>query len=38
VGADCSGSVVVASDQPLAGVCQINRNNNLMCMSYSAAG
>ena len=37
VGADCSGSVVVASDQPLAGVCQINRNNNLMCMSYSAA-
>jgi hypothetical protein len=37
LGADCSGSVVVASDKPLAGACQINRNNNLMCMSYSAA-
>jgi len=37
VGFNCAGSVVVNSDQPVAGTCQITRNNNLMCMSYSAA-
>ena len=36
VGSDCSGSAVVTSDQPLVGTCQITRNNNLMCMSYTA--
>ena len=38
VGADCSGSVMVTSDQPIVGTCQISRNNNLMCMSYTASG
>jgi len=37
-GSDCSGSVVVTSDQPIMGTCQITRNNNLMCMSYSTFG
>ena len=37
VGSDCTGSAVVTSDQPLVGTCQITRNNNLMCMSYTAA-
>ena len=36
VGSDCSGSVTVTSDQPIVGTCQITRNNNLMCMSYTA--
>jgi len=36
VGADVAGSVVVTSDQPIVGTCQITRNNNLMCMSYTA--
>jgi hypothetical protein len=36
VGSDCSGSVVVTSDQQIVGTCQITRNNNLMCMSYTA--
>ena len=36
VGSDCAGSAVVTSDQPLVGTCQITRNNNLMCMSYTA--
>ena len=35
-GADCSGSVVVTSDQPIVGTCQITRNSNEMCMSYNA--
>ena len=38
VGTDCSGSVTVTSDQPIMGTCQITRNNNLMCMSYTAFG
>ena len=38
VGFDCTGSAVVTSDQPLVGTCQITRNNNLMCMSYTASG
>ena len=38
VGSDCTGSAVVTSDQPLVGTCQITRNNNLMCMSYTASG
>ncbi|MFZ3112673.1 hypothetical protein [Methanothrix sp.] len=38
VGSDCSGSVAVTSDQPIVGTCQITRNNNLMCMSYTASG
>ena len=37
VGSDCSGSVTITSDQPIVGTCQITRNNNLMCMSYTAA-
>ncbi|MFZ3314089.1 MAG: SBBP repeat-containing protein, partial [Methanothrix sp.] len=37
VGSDCTGSAVVTADQPLVGTCQITRNNNLMCMSYTAA-
>jgi len=37
VGSDCTGSAVVTSDQPLVGTCQITRNNNLMCMSYTAS-
>jgi len=36
VGSDCTGTVAVTSDQPIIGICQINRNNNLTCMSYSA--
>jgi len=36
VGSDCTGSVFVTSDQPIVGTCQISRNNNLMCMSYTA--
>ena len=36
-GFNCAGSAVVSSDQPIAGTCQITRNNNLMCMSYTAA-
>ena len=36
VGADCAGSVVVTSDQPIMGTCQITRNSNEMCMSYNA--
>ncbi|HON34707.1 MAG TPA: glycosyl hydrolase [Methanothrix sp.] len=38
VGSDCSGSVTVTSNKPIAGTCQITRNNNLMCMSYVAFG
>jgi len=38
VGSDCTGSVTVTSDLPLMGTCQITRNNNLMCMSYTAIG
>lgn len=38
VGADCAGSMAVNSDQPLAGTGQITRNNNMMCMSYTATG
>mgnify|MGYP000969587249 FL=1 len=38
VGSDSTGSAVVTSDQPLVGTCQITRNNNLMCMSYTASG
>lgn len=38
VGADCAESVVVTSDQPIIGTCQITRNNNQMCMSYTAFG
>lgn len=37
-GSDCSGSAVVTSDQPITGTCQITRNNNMMCMSYTAIG
>jgi len=36
VGADVAGSVVVTSNQPIVGTCQITRNNNQMCMSYNA--
>jgi len=36
VGSDCAGSAVVTSDQPLVGTCQITRNSNEMCMSYTA--
>lgn len=36
VGTDCSGSVKAASDQHIQGTCQINRNNNEMCMEYNA--
>jgi hypothetical protein len=36
VGADCAGSVVVSSDQPITGTCQITRNSDEMCMSYNA--
>ncbi len=38
VGSDCTGSVFVTSDQSIVGTCQISRNNNLMCMSYTASG
>ena len=38
VGADCAGSAIITSDQPIMGTCQITRNNNLMCMSYTAFG
>jgi hypothetical protein len=37
VGVDCSGSAIVTSDQLITGTCQITRNNNVMCMSYTAA-
>ena len=35
-GGDCAGSVAITSDRPIVGTCQITRNNNLMCMSYTA--
>ncbi len=35
-GVEFAGSAVVTSDRPIAGACEINRNNNDMCMSYSA--
>ena len=35
-GGEFAGSAVVTSDKPIAGTCEINRNNNLMCMSYNA--
>ena len=35
-GGEFAGSAVVTSDKPIAGACEINRNNNLMCMSYNA--
>jgi len=36
-GSDCAGSVFIESDRSVIGTCQITRNNNLMCMSYTAA-
>gem|GEM_PF-6914877 len=36
VGYDCAGSVRVTSDLPIMGTCQITRNKNVMCMSYTA--
>jgi hypothetical protein len=35
-GVEFAGSAVVKSDRPIAGACEINRNNNNMCMSYKA--
>jgi hypothetical protein len=36
VGSDCAGTAIISSDQQIMGTCQINRNNNDMCMSYTA--
>jgi hypothetical protein len=36
IGSDCSGSVIITSDLPIMGSCQITRNSNEMCMSYNA--
>ena len=36
VGSDCSGSVVVTSDQPIMGIAQMARNDNSICTSYNA--
>lgn len=36
VGYDFAGSAIITSDQPIVGTCEINRNNNQMCMSYKA--
>jgi hypothetical protein len=36
VGSDCAGTAIISSDQQIMGTCQINRNNNDMCMSYRA--
>jgi hypothetical protein len=36
VGSDCAGNAIISSDQQIMGTCQINRNNNDMCMSYTA--
>ena len=36
VGSDFYGSVIVRSDQPIVGTSEITRNDNEMCMSFSA--
>ncbi|WP_348304063.1 SBBP repeat-containing protein [Methanothrix sp.] len=35
-GFDTAGSASIVSDRPIMGTCQINRNNNEMCMIYKA--
>ncbi len=37
IGFDSAGSASIISDRLIIGTCQINRNNNEMCMSYTAS-